>query len=95
MENMIYYSAIYDYYHNLLTDTQRKYFEDYYFNNLSLQEIADNYQVSKNAISKTLIEVTTKLDELEQKLNLYHNHKKIKNILKDYPETYNKIQEYI
>ncbi|NLL02263.1 MAG: DNA-binding protein [Mollicutes bacterium] len=95
MGNLIYYSALYDYYHNLLTDTQKKYFVDYYFNNLSLQEIADNYEVSKNAISKTLIEVTNKLEELEQNLNLYHNHEKIKNILKDYPNIYEKIEEYI
>ena len=54
MEEIIYYSALFDYYQNLLTDVQRKYFEDYYFNNLSLQEIADSYDVSRNAISKTL-----------------------------------------
>ena len=62
MEEIIYYSALFDYYQNLLTDVQRKYFEDYYFNNLSLQEIADSYDVSRNAISKTLKEIKEKLD---------------------------------
>ena len=38
MEDIIYYTNLYDYYKNLLTDTQRKYFENY-FNNLSIQEI--------------------------------------------------------
>ena len=33
MEKIIYYSALFDYYQNLLTDVQRKYFEDYYFTN--------------------------------------------------------------
>lgn len=93
MENILYYSHLYDYYGKLLTDTQMKYFEEYYFNNLSLQEIADIYQVSKNAISKTLIEITNKLDDYEKKLKLYQNSKQIKKILE--PNTFKKIEEYI
>ena len=95
MENIIYYSALYDYYNKLLTETQQKYFEDYYFNNLSLQEIADNYNVSKNAISKTLIEVNSKLDDYECNLKLYQNKEKIKMILFDKQDIYEKIQDYI
>ncbi|MDD2207794.1 MAG: hypothetical protein PHG03_01685 [Bacilli bacterium] len=93
MENILYYSNLYDYYGKLLTDTQIKYFEEYYFNNLSLQEIADIYQVSKNAISKTLIEITNKLDDYETKLQLYQNSKQIKKILE--PNIFKKIEEYI
>ena len=36
MEDYVYYNELYDLYGNLLTDKQRKYFEDYYFNNMSL-----------------------------------------------------------
>lgn len=93
MENILYYSNLYDYYGKLLTDTQIKYFEEYYFNNLSLQEIADIYEVSKNAISKTLIEITSKLDDYEKKLKLYQNSKQIKKILE--PNIFKKIEEYI
>ena len=32
---------LYDYYGELLSDSQKEYFMDYYFNNLSLGEIAD------------------------------------------------------
>ena len=39
---------LYDIYGLLLTDKQRMYFEEYYFMDLSLQEIADNYEISKN-----------------------------------------------
>ena len=31
-------TIVYDYYGELLTEKQQLYFEDYYFNNLSLQE---------------------------------------------------------
>lgn len=93
MENIIYYTNLYDYYKDLLTTTQKIYFEDYYFNNLSLQEIADNHKISKNAISKTIKEVLNKLDYYEEILKLYYNHTKIKNILnKDILE---KIEDYI
>ena len=42
MDKTVYYSTLYDYYGGLLTDNQREIFEDYYFENLTLQEIADN-----------------------------------------------------
>ena len=93
MEEIIYYSALFDYYQNLLTDVQRKYFEDYYFNNLSLQEIADSYEVSRNAISKTLKEIKEKLDYYDSKLKLLSNNKKISELLSE--EDLKKIEDYI
>ena len=93
MEEIIYYSALFDYYQHLLTDVQRKYFEDYYFNNLSLQEIADSYDVSRNAISKTLKEIKEKLDYYESNLKLLGNNKKIRELLSE--EDLKRIEEYI
>ena len=57
MEEFIYYNNLYDFYGNLLTEKQRQYFEDYYFNNLSLQEIAENYNISRNAVYNSLKEI--------------------------------------
>ena len=34
MEERVYYISLYDYYGKLLTDKQRKYFEDYFFDDL-------------------------------------------------------------
>lgn len=82
MDN-IYISFLYDYYGVLLTEKQQEYFEDYYFNNLTLQEIADNNNVSKNAIHKSIKDINTKLEYYEEKLNLYENSKKIKELIKD------------
>ena len=45
---------LFDYYEKLLTDSQKNYFMEYYFDNLSLSEIADNFSVSRNAVSKDL-----------------------------------------
>ena len=81
MENQIYVTSLYDYYKGLLTKKQQEYFEDYYFDNLTMEEIADNNGVSKNAVSKSLIEVKDKLEEYENILKLYHNKQRILELL--------------
>ena len=39
----VYIIDLYDIYGSLLTEKQRAYFEDYYFLDLSLSEMAENY----------------------------------------------------
>ena len=90
------YTYLFDYYGELFTDKQKEYFEDYYFNNLTLQEIADNNNISRNAVHKILKDMLKKLDYYEEKLNLYNNKKKIEVIIKDIDEEKrNKIEELI
>lgn len=72
---------LYDYYKNLLTDKQRAYFEDYYFNNLTLSEMAENYDITRSAVNKQIKLTILKLEEYEEKLNLYKNGLKIKKII--------------
>ena len=93
MEERMYLIDLYDYYQGLLTDKQREYFEYYYFDNLTMDEIAEELEVSKNAISKSLLEVKDKLEEYESILKLNENRTKIKNILSE--EEYEKINELI
>ena len=66
MEEVIYLNELYDFYGSLLTDKQRDYFENYYFNNLSLGEMAENYGVSRNAIHKQLKIVEERLKYYEE-----------------------------
>ena len=54
MEETFYFTMLYDFYGELLTPKQREFFESYYFDNLTLQEIADNHGISKNAVHKAL-----------------------------------------
>ena len=83
MEDVVYYNELYDLYGELLTEKQRKYFEDYYFDNLSFSEMADNYDVSRNAVFNQLHIVLNKLEEYEKILKLKSKREKIFNILKD------------
>ena len=72
---------LFDYYGELLTDIQRSYFMEYYFDNLSLAEIAENFTVSRNAVSKELKLATDKLNAFEEKLKLYSKDKEIRKLV--------------
>ena len=73
---------LFDYYGELLSDSQKNYFIDYYFHNLTLSEIAENNNVSKNAVSKDLKLATSKLEDFDTKLKLIEKDKKIINLIK-------------
>lgn len=81
MKDTIYFNDLYDLYGDLFTDKQKMYFEDYYFRDLSLGEMADNYGVSRNAIFKQIRIVTDKLKYYDDKLHLYNKRKKIEEII--------------
>lgn len=83
MEEVLYYNELYDLYGGLLTTKQKKYYEDYYFNDLSLGEMADLYGVSRNAIFKQVHNVTKKLEDYEKKLGLLDKKKDLLNIIDD------------
>ena len=68
---------LFDYYGQLLSEDQIKYFEEYYFNNLSLAEIADNYNLSRNAVHKQIKTAVDKLYFYDDKLNLIEKYNKI------------------
>ena len=96
MDTNEYLIILYDYYGELLSDLQRKYFELYYFDNLSLSEIGENDSKSRNAIHKCIKSSSSKLYEYEEKLKLYENRCKIEKILENVDDdTKNKIMELI
>jgi predicted DNA-binding protein YlxM (UPF0122 family) len=64
-------NQLYDLYKNLLTEKQVLYFELYYHEDYSLQEIAELYQVSRNAVFDHLKKVEEHLFDYEEKLKLY------------------------
>lgn len=81
MDRKFYLINLYDLYGSLLTLKQQNYFEEYYFDNLSLKEISENYNVSRNAIHNVLKEVEEKLEKYEEKIKLYNKNKKLKEII--------------
>jgi len=89
-------TILYDYYGELLTSKQQLYYEDYYFNNLSLQEIAENYNISRNAVYNSLKEIEKKLIHYESVLKLYEKSKTIEELIVNLDDdTQNRIKELI
>ncbi len=80
-EYNLYIISLYDIYNSLLTAKQKLYFEDYYFNNLSLSEMSENYEVSRNAIHKQIKEVNSKLEDFELKLKIKEKNIKLKELI--------------
>lgn len=70
LEKKNHYNNLYDQYKNLLTEKQRLYFENYYFDDLSLAEIAQLHDVSRNAIFDQLNKIYNLLEDYEIKLGL-------------------------
>ena len=86
MDKKIYLNNLYDYYCDLFTEKQKEYFEEYYFNDLSLSEIAENNNVSRNAVHGQIKIIEEKLEYYESILNLYEKACKIRKIIEDIDE---------
>ncbi len=71
---------LYDVYYSLLTEKQKEYFEEYYFDDLSISEIAANHDISRNAVHDQLKRVIANLEDYEQKLQLIKKFKAIENL---------------
>ena len=81
MEEFVYYNNLYDLYSELLTENEQNTFKDYYQEDFSLSEIANDRDISRSAVQKTLKNVLEKLDSYESKLHLYTKKEKINNLL--------------
>ena len=81
MEEREYMTSLYEIYKDLLNDREREYFEYYFFEDCTLQEIADNNEVSKSYVGKFLNNIIDKLKGYESALKNYERYLKIKDLL--------------
>ena len=84
MNDSVYLTILFDYYEKLLSDKDRDCFKLYYFENLSLSEISENLNISRNAIHKRLKKIEEELLSFEEKLNLYDKEQKIMCLIDDF-----------
>ena len=68
----------------MLTSKQQEYFTSYYFDDLSLAEIASIYNVSRNAVHDQLNKIYDLLDYYEENLKLSSKYEKYNNVLEQY-----------
>ena len=96
MKEREYVLALYEIYNKLLTEREREYFEYYFFEDYSLQEIADNFKVSKAYVGKLINGIENKLLKFEEALNINYKNVKIKEIISNIDKkTANKIEELL
>lgn len=69
-ERIVQQSYLYDFYGELLTECQRQIYEDFVCNNLSLSEIAQERQVSRQSVHDSIKRCDHLLEEYESKLHL-------------------------
>ncbi len=70
IEQIIKISKLYDVYSDLLSEKQKIYIKNYFFDDLSLTEISENYGISKQAISNNIKRTVFELEQFEEKLKL-------------------------
>ncbi|MCV3728552.1 DNA-binding protein [Ureaplasma miroungigenitalium] len=67
----VYLISLFGFYKNLLTDKQQTYFQKHYYADWSLNEIADEFHVSKNAVYDSLQKIYKLLHKYEMLLHLH------------------------
>lgn len=75
MEKTTYMNYLFDFYHVLLTPKQRNYMAYYYLEDYSLGEIAELFQISRQAVYDNLKRTEKMLEDYEAHLHLYDKFK--------------------
>ena len=78
MEEKVRISILLEIYGKLLTKKQYEFMNYYYNQDLSLSEIADNNEITRQAVNTILTKSKRKLEEYEKKLKFMQKQEKIK-----------------
>jgi predicted DNA-binding protein YlxM (UPF0122 family) len=94
MEKHIEVSILWQIYGKLLTEKQYDVLNDYYNNDLSLSEIAENSNISRQAVRDLIKKGETKLFEYEKLLGIMEKTQQNEKTLQDALEKLSKINDY-
>ncbi|EOH98646.1 hypothetical protein UAW_01242 [Enterococcus haemoperoxidus ATCC BAA-382] len=67
-------NALFEFYSTLLTEKQMNYMEMYYADDFSLGEIAEEYDISRQAVYDNIKRTEKILEEYEKKLHLFSDY---------------------
>ena len=81
IQQIVYINLLIDYYGQLLTDAQFHIIEQYYRYNLSMNEIAEERQISRSAVNFSLKKSIATLNGYENTLNLIKKQKHLDKLL--------------
>ncbi|EVH45662.1 putative DNA-binding protein [Staphylococcus aureus] len=89
---------LFDFYQSLLTNKQRNYLELFYLEDYSLSEIADIFNVSRQAVYDNIRRTGDLVEDYEKKLELYQKFEQRREIydeMKQHLSNPEQIQRYI
>ncbi|HDR0154292.1 TPA: putative DNA-binding protein [Staphylococcus aureus] len=89
---------LFDFYQSLLTNKQRNYLELFYLEDYSLSEIADTFNVSRQAVYDNIRRTGDLVEDYEKKLELYQKFEQRREIydeMKQHLSDPEQIQRYI
>ena len=86
MEKIVEQGLLYDFYGELLTEHQRRIYEDVVFNDLSPSEIAREQGISRQGVHDLIRRCDKILDEYESKLHLVAKFMKIRDMAQEMQE---------
>lgn len=83
LEHRVYVNALYDLYSPLLTERQRKVYEMHYFSDLSLVEIAESLNITRQAVHILVNRTAERLEAVEKELNFADRLERLENRIKE------------
>ncbi|HHC9147643.1 TPA: putative DNA-binding protein [Staphylococcus aureus] len=89
---------LFDFYQSLLTNKQRNYLELFYLEDYSLSEIADTFNVSRQAVYDNIRRTGDLVEDYEKKLELYQKFEQRREIydeMKKHLSNPEQIERYI
>ena len=87
MEEKVRISILLELYGKLLTEKQYEFMDLYYNQDLSLSEIGDNEDITRQAVRTILLKSKKKLEEFENQLKFMQKEEKIKKCIEELEET--------
>ena len=91
LESFLQVSLLYDFYGALLTERQQKCIEMHFLNDFSLSEIADEFDVSRQAIYDIINRTRQMLIDYEEKLGLVRRYQEERECIQDVFEIINNL----
>ena len=92
MEEFAKEALLYDFYGELLNDRQREVYDAYTMEDLSLAEIAEQYGISRQAVSTMIARCRKALKNYEERLHLVQKFEEMKSFAGEIRELSRKIE---
>ena len=86
-------AMLYDFYGDLLTERQKEFYDLYYNDDLSLSEIAENYDITRQGVRDIVVRAERTLEDIEEKTGFIRQYHEVRAITMTLRRTCDAIQE--